>query len=431
MTKNTVSTIMEIFSLEQFDILINTYFSRLERLIQVIIALVALLVFFVTTIRRKEKKRKVVPYVTICILYCLRLTTFIPKIDPTEIPFENLSGDIDIIKRRSPYYREIYGDAAESLDKLATETLNVIITLDQNLVANHAILVHQTNMILDTVGNLKQQITTIFDSIDDLVVKAQQQLKNLQQKKHKKNNTVQKYKKNRQGDVVVASSSSSSMISKVDSKSIKYSAFKKDTLDVIERILKHIQHQLRKTEIELEDIIYIYNKNLPNRKVTKQFLDRTIKKLNQKGTTLDSIQSNIFQMLQKPLLYATDNLDESTERLIVSILDGDSSFIETLTNEVIGSLPTSLGNIGKQYRVSFKRNKIAFPIASTMIVDSLIIFDQKILLTLLFAINGGLMFSNVKEQEAQTQIKIQQVSKQQFQKYKQQQQNKKKFLLEF
>ena len=219
------------------------------------------------------------------------------------------------------------------------------------------------------------------------------------------------------------------MISKVDSTGIKYSAFKKDTLNIIERILKDIQLQLQMTELKLGDIISAYNNNVPNQKVTKQFLDRTIQKLNQKGTILDSMQSNIFQMLQKPLLYATDNLDESVEKLVISILDADSSVIETLTNEVIGSLPTSFGNIGKQYRVSLKRNKIAFPIASTMIVDSLIIFDQKILLTLLFAINGGLMFSNVQEQEAQTQIKIQQVSQQQFRKYKQQQ-NKKKFLLD-
>ena len=433
MTKNTVSTIMEIFSLEQIDILINAYFSRLERLIQVIIALVVLLVFFATIIRRKEKQKKVVPYVTICILYCLRLTTFVPKIDLTKIPFEQLSGDVEMIKRRSNYYRGTYEDAVESLDKLATKTSSAISTIDQNALANHAMLVGQTNIILDTVGNLKQQITTIFDNIDDLVVKAQQQLQNLQQKKHKKNNNVQKYKKNRQGDVVVASSSSSSMISKVDSKSIKYSAFKKDTLDIIERILKHIQLQLHRTELELGDIIYAYNNNLPNKKVTEQFLDRTIQKLNQKETILDSMQSKIFKMLQKPILYATDNLDESTERLIVSIFDGDSSFVETLTNEVIGSLPTSLGNIGKQYRVSLKRNKIAFPIASTMIVDSLIVFDQKILLALLFAINGGLMFSDVQEQEGQMSIQIQQVSKQQFQKYKQKQnkKNKQKFLLDF
>ena len=380
MTKNTVSTIMEILSLEQIDVLINAYFSRLERLIQVIIALVVLLVFFITTMRRKEKKRIVVPYVTICMLYCLRLTTFIPKINPTEVPVTELRKDVETIQKDSKYYRETYERAVDSLEQVAIETSSAISIIDPNLVANHAILVDQTNIILDTVGNLKQQITTIFNNIDDLVVTAQQQLQKLQQKKHKKNNTVQKYKKNRQGDVVVASSSSSSMISKVDSKSIKYSAFKKDTLDIIERILKHIQLQLHRTELELGDIIYAYNNNLPNKKVTEQFLDRTIQKLNQKGTILDSMQSKIFQMLQKPLLYATDNLDESTERLIVSIFDADSSVIETLTNEVIGSLPTSFGNIGKQYRVSLKRNKIAFPIASTMIVDSLIVFDQKILL---------------------------------------------------
>ena len=186
MIKNTISTIIETLSLEQIDIIVNTFFSRLETLIQLIISLVVLLVFFITTIRRKEKKRIVVPYVTICILYCLRLVTLIPKIDLKEVPIMDLSKDVEKIKRRSQYYRGTYEAAVDSLEQVAIETSSALSKIKPNLVGNHDILVEQTNTILYTVTNLKQQITTIFNNIDDLVVGAQQELQKLQQKKHKK-----------------------------------------------------------------------------------------------------------------------------------------------------------------------------------------------------------------------------------------------------
>ena len=63
MTKNTFSTIIEILSLEQIDILLNTYFSKLERLLQLLVALTVLVIVFAFTLRRKDGKRIVIPYV--------------------------------------------------------------------------------------------------------------------------------------------------------------------------------------------------------------------------------------------------------------------------------------------------------------------------------------------------------------------------------
>lgn len=427
MTKNTVSTIIEIFSLEQIDMLINTYFSRLEILLQFIVALAVLVVFFTTTLRRKDKKRVIIPYVIMTLLYCLRLVTLVPKINPDKIPTMDLSRDVETIKNRNVYYRSQYETAVNSLEKVANDTSFALQNIKPQLINNHETLVEQTDKMLGVIQIIKQKIQAIFDHIDNLVAGAEKQLKKLQEKKNTKKKTIQKYKKNNRGELVVSSPSSTSMVTAYDDNSIKYSAFKKSTLDATEKALKQIQVQLQMVEMGLDDIISNYNNDLPrNDKITKDFLDRTIQKLNQKNTTLDSMQAKIFKFLEKPLLYATENLDESTEKLIISVLDSDSSVIETLSNEVIGSLPTSWGNIGKQYRVRLNPNNKAFPVVSTIAVDAIIAFDQKMLLALLFAINGGMMFSNPQQQEAQTSIQVQQVSKQQFQRYKQQLQNKNK-----
>merc|ERR1711988_97283 len=101
MTKNTFSTIIEILSLEQIDILINTYFSKLERLLQLLVALTVLVIVFAFTLRRKDGKRIVIPYVIMALLYCLRLVTLVPKVNPEAIPDKQLSKDLEQIKKRA------------------------------------------------------------------------------------------------------------------------------------------------------------------------------------------------------------------------------------------------------------------------------------------------------------------------------------------
>ena len=360
----------------------------------------------------------VIPYVVMTLLYCLRLVTLVPKIDPEAFPDKQLSKDIREIKNKTEYFKIQYVTTANSLEKVANQTSFALQNVEPDLIDNHAILVERTNQTLNLIQNIKQRIQDIFDYIDNLVDGAENQLQQLKEKKRSKK-PIQKLKKN-SGKLVLSSPSSTSVVTVVDDNSLSYSAIKKSTLVATERILERIQIELKFIEYGLGDIISIYNNDLPkNDKITKDFLDRTIKKLNQRNTRLDSIQAGIFKYLEKPLLYATADLDESTEKLIISVLNADSSVIETLTNEVIGKLPTSFGNLGKQYRVSLNSNTKAFPLVSSIAVDAIIAFDQKMLLALLFAINGGMIFSNSQQQES---IQIQQVSKQQYQQYKKKQQ---------
>tara|TARA_B100001248_G_scaffold262515_1_gene259046 strand:+ start:2239 stop:3552 length:1314 start_codon:yes stop_codon:yes gene_type:complete len=422
MTKNTFSTIIEILSLEQIDILINTYFSKLERLLQLLVALTVLVIVFAFTLRRKDGKRIVIPYVIMALLYCLRLVTLVPKINPEAIPDKQLSKDLEQIKKRTGDYRTAYGATANSLEKVVNQTSLALENVDPDLIENHTILVERTDQTFIVIQNIKQQIRDIFDYIDNLVDDAENQLQQLKEKKRSKK-PIQKLKRN-SGKLVLSSPSSTSMVTVVDDNSLKYSAIKKSTLVATERVLEKIQMELKLIEYELNDIILLYNNDLPkNEKLTKDFIDRTIKKLKQRNTRIDSIQAEIFKYLEKPLLYATDNLDESTEKLIISVLNADGSVIETLTNEVIGKLPTSLGNLGKQYRVSLNSNIKAFPLISSFAVDGIIAIDKKMLLALLFAINGGMLFSDSEQQKS---IQVQQVSQQQYKQYKKKQQQQRK-----
>tara|TARA_X000000950_G_scaffold62135_2_gene75856 strand:+ start:2257 stop:3570 length:1314 start_codon:yes stop_codon:yes gene_type:complete len=422
MIKNTFSTIIEILSLEQIDILINTYFSKLERLLQLLVALTVLVIVFAFTLRRKDGKRIVIPYVIMALLYCLRLVTLVPKINPEAIPDKQLSKDLEQIKKRTGDYRTAYGATANSLEKVVNQTSLALENVDPGLIENHTILVERTDQTFIVIQNIKQQIRDIFDYIDNLVDDAENQLQQLKEKKRSKK-PIQKLKRN-SGKLVLSSPSSTSMVTVVDDNSLKYSAIKKSTLVATERVLEKIQMELKLIEYELNDIILLYNNDLPkNEKLTKDFIDRTIKKLKQRNTRIDSIQAEIFKYLEKPLLYATDNLDESTEKLIISVLNADGSVIETLTNEVIGKLPTSLGNLGKQYRVSLNSNIKAFPLISSFAVDGIIAIDKKMLLALLFAINGGMLFSDSEQQKS---IQVQQVSQQQYKQYKKKQQQQRK-----
>lgn len=422
MTKNTFSTIIEILSLEQIDILINTYFSKLERLLQLLVALTVLVIVFAFTLRRKDGKRIVIPYVIMALLYCLRLVTLVPKINPEAIPDKQLSKDLEQIKKRTGDYRTAYGATANSLEKVVNQTSLALENVDPDLIENHTTLVERTDQTFIVIQNIKQQIRDIFDYIDNLVDDAENQLQQLKEKKRSKK-PIQKLKRN-SGKLVLSSPSSTSMVTVVDDNSLKYSAIKKSTLVATERVLEKIQMELKLIEYELNDIILLYNNDLPkNEKLTKDFIDRTIKKLKQRNTRIDSIQAEIFKYLEKPLLYATDNLDESTEKLIISVLNADGSVIETLTNEVIGKLPTSLGNLGKQYRVSLNSNIKAFPLISSFAVDGIIAIDKKMLLALLFAINGGMLFSDSEQQKS---IQVQQVSQQQYKQYKKKQQQQRK-----
>lgn len=422
MTKNTFSTIIEILSLEQIDILINTYFSKLERLLQLLVALTVLVIVFAFTLRRKDGKRIVIPYVIMALLYSLRLVTLVPKINPEDLPDKQLSKDLEQIKKRTGDYRTAYGATANSLEKVVNQTSLALENVDPDLIENHTILVERTDQTFIVIQNIKQQIRDIFDYIDNLVDDAENQLQQLKEKKRSKK-PIQKLKRN-SGKLVLSSPSSTSMVTVVDDNSLKYSAIKKSTLVATERVLEKIQMELKLIEYELNDIILLYNNDLPkNEKLTKDFIDRTIKKLKQRNTRIDSIQAEIFKYLEKPLLYATDNLDESTEKLIISVLNADGSVIETLTNEVIGKLPTSLGNLGKQYRVSLNSNIKAFPLISSFAVDGIIAIDKKMLLALLFAINGGMLFSDSEQQKS---IQVQQVSQQQYKQYKKKQQQQRK-----
>ena len=422
MTKNTFSTIIEILSLEQIDILINTYFSKLERLLQLLVALTVLVIVFAFTLRRKDGKRIVIPYVIMALLYSLRLVTLVPKINPEDLPDKQLSKDLEQIKKRTGDYRTAYGATANSLEKVVNQTSLALENVDPDLIENHTTLVERTDQTFIVIQNIKQQIQDIFDYIDNLVDDAENQLQQLKEKKRSKK-PIQKLKRN-SGKLVLSSPSSTSMVTVVDDNSLKYSAIKKSTLVATERVLEKIQMELKLIEYELNDIILLYNNDLPkNEKLTKDFIDRTIKKLKQRNTRIDSIQAEIFKYLEKPLLYATDNLDESTEKLIISVLNADGSVIETLTNEVIGKLPTSLGNLGKQYRISLNSNIKAFPLITSFAVDGIIAIDKKMLLALLFAINGGMLFSDSEKQKS---IQVQQVSQQQYKQYKKKQQQQRK-----